>query len=99
MSDNDQATRAVDALFEATRRELSARRADGAYAFARVLVRSGTTEWVFERDRQDTWRLTYVREYGNGSFVAGRGCDAAGYVIRDADVIDRLNGTLARLGR
>lgn len=98
MSDNDQATRAIAALFEAPRRQLSARRA-GRYVFARVEVRSETTEWSFERDRAGTWRLTYVSEYGNVSFVTGRGCDASGYVIRDHEVVDRLNGTLARLGR
>lgn len=41
-----------------------------------------------------TWRMTYVKVYGNLTHVHGDGCDATGFVIRDTDmmmILDELS--------
>lgn len=89
------ATRALAALADPKSR-VRVRKAQGIHCPAQVVVSQDTTDYTFELLADNVWRLGYVSTYGNGSFVYGEGCDASGWVVRDAKVARTLAAKVAR---
>lgn len=60
----------------------------------KIRFAKSSEEISISRSSDGKWRYGYHTVYSNGSFVNGDGCDASGYVIRDAAIIQRLEELL-----
>ena len=74
--------------------KLHVRPESGLFCPAQVTATSGCVDRVFQL-RGGTWRLAFVRNYGNLTGVSGAGCDASGQVLTDGLVIRRLDAVVA----
>lgn len=61
----------------------------------RIGLSKGVDEISIRKGNDGKWRYCYHSTYGNGSFVNGEGCDASGYVILDADMIEDFDTIIA----